>query len=322
MKILITGGAGFIGSHLADFYLKKSDEVRIIDDLSTGSEQNITQFKDNSAFSFVNVDLLNYQELSDDIKWADRIYHMAAVVGVKRVLEDPLRVLMCNINGCERLLKTMFQSGSKAKVILASSSSVYGHATPAPQSEKNDISIDAKMDKLWSYALSKIVNETYGLSYYRTKHLPVIIARLFNCIGPRQTGQYGMVVPTFVTSAIQGDSITIFGDGNQTRSFCDVRDTVTMLTLLADTDKCIGEIINVGNDREISMNDLAKLVIKETNSSSSIKHIPYREAYGEDFVDVMSRRPDLTKLHQLIDFKPRWRLEETIREMAKLTSMV
>lgn len=310
---MITGGAGFIGSHLSEFYLENGDEVHAIDYLSTGSLANIAHLQDNPRFSFIKGDILTYPQLADEVQWADYVYHLAAVVGVCRVLENPLRGLTVNIHGCERLLALAAETKSSAKILIASSSSVYGSLVPAPQSEKDNLIIDARMDKLWSYALSKITNENFALSHYRMHKMPVIIARLFNCVGPRQTGQYGMVVPRFVKCALSGSDIEVFGDGNQTRSFCDVRDTVAIFDRLMKSDKCWGEIINVGNDREISINDLAALIIKETNSQSAIKHIPYEKAYNQDFTDIKNRKPDLTKMHRLIDFKHQWTLEDTIQ---------
>lgn len=313
MRILVTGGCGFIGSHLADFYLRQGDEVRVVDDLSTGSLQNISSFCDNAKFQFNKSNILTWNDLKQSVAWADRIYHMAAVVGVYRVLNEPINVFTVNINGCEKLFEAISASGSKARVIIASSSSVYGHSTKILLSEDNDLLLKSDKNPLRNYALSKIVNEELAIAYYHSEKIPTTIVRLFNTIGPRQTGSYGMVVPRFIQQACQGRPITIYGDGTQTRSFCDVRDVITAFNLLANQPDSIGQVVNVGHDEEITINDLAKLIKQQANSASEIQYIPFIEAYGQAFSDIKQRRPDLTKLYQLTNFKYQWTLEKTIR---------
>jgi UDP-glucose 4-epimerase len=315
MRILVTGGCGFIGSHIAEYHLAKGDEVSVVDDLSTGSLDNIASFKANPAFYFENANILNWPNLPKSVAWADRIYHMAAVVGIYRVLREPVNVLTTNIHGCEKLLHAVSMSGHTPQVIITSSSSVYGHSETATLSEKDDLVIKSSAHPLWNYALNKIADEALGFAYFHTAKIPITVIRLFNTIGPRQTGHYGMVVPRFVQQACRGEPITVFGDGTQTRSFCDVRDVLTALNLLASTPKSNGEIVNIGYDKEIVINDLAELIRRKANSDSKIKHIPYKEAYGEELTDIKQRRPDLTKLCQLTGFKHQWPLEKTIDDL-------
>lgn len=315
MHVLITGGCGFIGSHLVDFHLKKGDVVQVVDDLSTGNLKNVHEFQQNSNFQLHKANILTWDNLEKAVAWADRIYHMAAVVGVYRVLNEPMNVFPVNINGCQRLFSIISAAHHRPRVIIASSSSVYGHSHNASLKETDDLILKAIKNPLRNYALSKIVDEALSLIYYHTQDFPVTIIRLFNTIGPRQTGYYGMVVPRFVQQACQGEPITVYGDGKQTRSFCDVRDAISFIHLLAEKTDTIGEIINVGNDREIPIHDLALLVKKLAKSDSEIQYVPLNEAYGEGFSDIVQRRPDLTKLHQLTDFKHQWTLEQTITDL-------
>lgn len=315
MRILVTGGCGFIGSHIAEYHLAQGDEVLIVDDLSAGSLDNIAAFKNNRAFRFENNDILNWPNLQKSVLWAERIYHMAAVVGIYRVLKEPVNVLMTNIHGCEKLLHAIAITENRPQVIVTSSSSVYGHSDTPLLSEKDDLIMKASANPLWNYALSKIADEALGLAYYQTMKIPIIIIRLFNTIGPRQTGRYGMVVPRFIKQACTGEPITVFGDGNQTRSFCDVRDVLSALSLLANTPKSNGQIVNVGYDKEIVINDLAELIRKKARSNSKIQYISYKEAYGEELTDIKQRRPDLSKLCQLTGFKHQWPLEKTIDDL-------
>lgn len=315
MRILITGGCGFIGSHIVEFHLAKGDEVFVVDDISTGSLDNIAPFKNNPAFHFEKSDILNWPNLEKTVAWANRIYHMAAIVGVYRVLKEPINVLTTNIHGCEKILQAIASSGKQPQVIITSSSSVYGHNETPLLSESDDLIIKSVAHPLWNYALSKIADEALGLAYYQSKKIPITVIRLFNTIGPRQTGRYGMVVPRFVQQACKGEPITVFGDGTQTRSFCDVRDVLTALNLLASTPDSNGQIVNIGNDKEIIINDLAELIRKKSDSKSEIQYIPYKEAYGEDLTDIKQRRPNLTKLQKLTGFKHAWPLEKTIDDL-------
>lgn len=321
MRVLITGGCGFIGSHLVEFHLAKGDEVTVVDDLSTGTLDNIAPFRKNPAFHFEQTSILDWKNLQRDVEWADRIYHMAAVVGVYRVLAEPVNVLTTNIHGTEKLLEAIAISPTRPKVIIASSSSVYGHLEIPVLSEDADLMLKSNAQGLRNYALSKIADEALGIAYYKTVDIPVTVVRLFNTIGPRQTGRYGMVVPRFVEQACLGEPITVFGDGKQTRSFCDVRDVVTALNLLANKSTSNGEIVNVGNEDEIIINNLAELVRKRAHSNSEIIHVPYKKAYGEDLIEIKQRRPDLTKLYRLTGFKPHWKLEKSIDDLVeKFTS--
>lgn len=317
MRILVTGGCGFIGSHIAEYHLAKGDEVFIVDDLSTGSLDNIASFQANPSFHFEKANILNWSNLQTSVAWANRIYHMAAVVGIYRVLKEPVNVLRTNILSSEKLLHAISISENRPQVIIASSSSVYGHSERPMLSEKDDLLFKYYANPLRNYALSKIADEALGLAYYHTAKIPIIIIRLFNIVGPRQTGSYGMVIPRFVQQACRGEPITIFGDGTQTRSFCDVRDVLTILNLLVNTSKSNGQIVNIGYDKEIVINDLAELIRKKANSNSTIQYIPYKEAYGEEFTDIKQRRPDLAKLHELTSFKHQWPLEKTIDDLIK-----
>lgn len=315
MRVLITGGSGFIGSHLVEYHLSKGDEVFAVDDLSTGSIGNIKPFQKNSNFRFEKADILTWPNLDRAVNWANRIYHMAAIVGVFRVLSEPLAVFDTNINGYTRLLDSVSKSQSKPRIVVASSSSVYGHSTKKILNEEDDLIFKSPKHRLGNYALTKMADETISLAYIQEKNLSITIVRIFNTIGPRQSGQYGMVVPRFVQQACSQESITIFGDGTQTRSFCDVRDTVRGLDMLAENIKTTGEIINLGNDREISINDLAKIVFTQASCKSKISYKKYQEVYGENFVDIKNRRPDLTKFFHYTAFKHKWSLEETITDL-------
>ncbi|MGF2736281.1 NAD-dependent epimerase/dehydratase family protein [Marinobacter sp. DUT-1] len=316
MHILVTGGAGFIGSNIAEYHLKRGDKVHVVDNLSTGSEANVAAFIGNPNFRFDQADIVTWDGLDTAVAWADRIYHMAAVVGVYRVLSEPVGTMATNIAGTERLLRSVNRDSWAPQVILASSSEVYGPHTEPRLTEDDSLIIQSGAPLRWNYAISKLADEGFGLAYAREHDIPVIIARFFNTVGPRQTGRYGMVVPRFVQKAVANEPITVFGDGEQSRSFCDVRDTVVALDRLASMpDLPNGEIVNVGSDREININELARLVIECAGSRSTIKHIPYREAYGAEFEDIRHRRPSLEKLRRLTGFEHAWTLEETLRDL-------
>src|SRR3990167_2037680 len=297
MHVFITGGAGFIGSHLTEYHLNQGDKVYVLDNLSTGSMDNINLFTKNPNFQYETDDILTWKNLTEAVLWADRIYHLAAVVGVFRVLENPVNVLATNIAGCERLLRAVATSKWHPQVLIASSSEVYGASPRQPLSEDDSLIIKSAAHSRWSYTISKLADESFSLAYARKMKENVTIVRLFNTIGPRQTGRYGMVVPRFIQQAVNAEPITIYGDGTQTRSFCDVRDTVVKLDLLISNEKSTNEIVNVGNDHEISMNDLALLTKKLTHSHSPIQHLSYEEAYGEHIDETMRRKPCLKKLN-------------------------
>ncbi len=333
MHILITGGAGFIGSNLAAHHLRKGDTVFAVDDLSTGSRINIVPFETQENFRFAQADIIDWDGLDKAVAWADRIYHMAAIVGVFRVLEDPIRVLEANIGGSERLLKLVQQGGWKPQIVLASTSEVYGHGIrcdlrpeggpsgaptcvmPRDFRESDELIMSSDISLRWNYSTSKLADEAYGLSYQRRFGLPLVVVRFFNTIGPRQTGKYGMVVPRFVGQALAGGPITVYGDGTQTRCFCDVRDTVVILDRLASNPASYGQIVNVGNNREISMNDLARLVIERSGSRATVIHVPYREAYSEVFEEIFHRRPDMKRMLELSGHAPQWALEQTLDDL-------
>ena len=315
MHILITGGAGFIGSHLVDLHLARGDQVHVVDDLSTGSRTNIAPHEDNPNFRFDEADVLTWDRLDRVVGWADRIYNLAAIVGVYRVLAEPTKVLATNIVGCERILRAAHAGGWKPQVVLASSSEVYGHNDESLLREDQDLSVSTRAGTRWGYSVSKIADEALGLSYAQRFGIPAVIARFFNTVGPRQVGRYGMVVPRFVAQAVRNEPITVFGGGQQTRSFCDARDTVVALDALASGAGRDTFIVNVGNDREISILELAELVIQRAGSSSGIKHVPLKEAYGEDFEDIRRRRPDLSRLRSMTGFEHRFTLEQTIDDL-------
>ena len=318
MNVLVTGGSGFIGSHIVDHYLAHGDSVHAVDNLSTGALQNIAAFANNESFNFTHADIVDWPGLEEAVRWADCIYHMAAVIGVYRVLAEPLSVFTTNIIGTEKLLDTIHKCGVKPRLIVASSSSVYGHNDSLHLTEQTDLVIKSGAHPLSGYAVSKIVSEGLGLAYYRSAQIPVTLIRLFNVIGPRQIGRYGMVVPRFIKQACNNEPITVYGDGTQTRSFCDVRDVVSGLKILADDKETSGEIINVGHDSEISINELAALIREKANSSSDIKHVTYAEAYETELTDIKQRRPDLSKFYKITGFKHKWRLENSIEYLISL----
>lgn len=315
MKILITGGAGFIGSHVVEHHLNRGDEVVAVDDLSTGQRDNIDQFEDHPRFRFIEADLVDWSGLGDEVGAADRIYHLAAVVGMFHVLQEPVRITRVNVVATERLLEEAVRHGHRPQVVIASSSSVYGHSKAAELSEEDDLVFAPHNGGLTGYGLSKLVNEIQAQAYHESHGLPVAIARLFNAAGPRQTGTYGFVVPRFVQEAVDGEPLPVFGDGTQTRSFCDVRDTIRALDQLASCPGAWGVPVNVGTTREISILDLAKLVIGRAGSDSPVTFVPFDEAYGVHFEHIMRRRPVTRRLGELAAFRPRWTLEDTIDDL-------
>jgi len=301
VKILITGGAGFIGSYLSEAYLARGDEVYVIDDLSTGSLANIKPLLRNPLFHFIEDTILNRDIMLELTGICDVVAHLAAAVGVKLIIDEPLKSIHTNIVGTEIVLE--LANKFRKKIFLASTSEVYGRNSRVPLSE-DDIRVYGPTSiARWSYAATKAMDEFLALAYYRTKHLPIIIARFFNTVGPRQTGQYGMVIPRFVGQALRNEPITVFGDGMQTRNFTYVGDVVLGVIGLIDEPKAVGEIFNIGGNGEISMNALAGRVKSITGSVSHIRHIPYDEAYQEGFEDMQRRVPDISKLENLIGYK-------------------
>jgi UDP-glucose 4-epimerase len=320
MNVLITGGAGFIGSHLAELHLNNGDSVFAVDDLSTGRRSNIEELLDSGDFRFEAADLLDWDGLEEAVAEADRIYHLAAVVGMFRVLDEPVEVMRVNVGGTEVLLEEVVRSGETPEILIASSSSVYGKTHGVVLDEEVELVFTPEAGGLTTYALSKLANELQAIAYHREHGLGISIARLFNTVGPRQAGTYGYVLPRFVSQAVKGEPLTVFGDGTQTRSFCDVRDTAKALELLAGNGDAIGKPINVGNTREIPILDLARLVIERSGSSSDIEFIPYGEAYGESFRTIGQRRPVITRLVEATGFQPQWSLEQTIDDLLERQS--
>jgi len=310
LRYLITGGAGFIGSHLSERLLARGDRVVLLDNLSTGSMDNIRHLKSSSQMEYHLDAIENLQLLAELVDEADIIVHLAAAVGVKLIVESPVRTIETNVNGTQRILEAACK---KRKLVLtASTSEVYGKNTNVPFHEDADLVLGPTTKGRWSYAASKALDEFLALSYWKEKKLPVIVVRLFNTVGPRQTGRYGMVLPNFVKQALDNEPIRVFGSGKQSRCFCDVRDTVEGLIRLMDTDRSIGEVINVGNTEEITIEALAKLVKERTSSTSPIEFVPYDQAYEPGFEDMMRRVPCVDKLQALTGFRPQTSLNEII----------
>ncbi len=314
MRVVITGGAGFLGSHLAEYHLARGDEVHVVDDLSTGTRAAVLMYHAEKRYRFSEANLLEWPELEAAVASAGRVYHMAAVVGMFRVLNQPIEVTRVNVLGTERVLQAMVQTGSRAQIIIPSSSSVYAHAHPDNLHEDVDIVLSTR-NPLVNYATSKLTNEIQGRAYAQVHKLPVVIVRLFNTIGPRQSGMYGFVVPRFVQQALMGEPITVFGDGSQTRSFCDVRDAVAILDSLAGTTAAYGQVINVGNDQETPILRLAEMVKRRAGSGSPVEHVPFARAYGQEFEQIPQRRPILDRLCELTGYRHRWTLEQTVDDL-------
>jgi UDP-glucose 4-epimerase len=313
MRYLITGGAGFIGSHLAERLLADGHHVVIIDDLCTGSMHNIEHLKARRGFEYVIDSIFNRPLLAELIDECDSIVHLAASVGVRLIVESPVRTIETNVKGTEGVLE--FASKKKKRVLIASTSEVYGKAGKIPFSESDDLVMGPTCKSRWSYACSKAIDEFLALAYWRERKLPVVIVRLFNTVGPRQTGRYGMVLPTFVRQALAGLPITVFGDGTQSRCFCHVRDAVEAVARLTCHPQAVGEIFNVGSEQEISIGKLAQLVKSATASASPIRFVPYDEAYEEGFEDMQRRVPDIAKVKSLVDFCPARSIEEIVQSV-------
>jgi UDP-glucose 4-epimerase len=317
MKILITGGAGFIGSHLAEAYLEKGDDVYIIDDLSTGSMENLYPAQNNPRYKdhvFITIDtILNHDVMLELIGICDVVFHLAAAVGVLTILEKPLESIRTNIQGTEKVLELC--NKFKKKVLIASTSEVYGKHNHAPLVETDNIIYGPSSKFRWSYAASKLMDEFTALAYYRTHGLKTVIARLFNTVGPRQTGAYGMVIPRLVDQALSGKPLTIYGNGHQTRTFTYVKDVVQAFTALMETEEAVGQVFNVGGTEEISIRSLAERIIELTGTTSQIEYIPYEKAFGKDFEDMLRRVPGIEKIHKLIGFEPKISLDEILRNV-------
>lgn len=316
MKNLITGGAGFIGSHLAEELLKRNQEVVVIDNLSTGSMENIEHLKSNSRFSYHIDTIMDENLIRRLIKECDIVYHLAAAVGVKYIIDNPLESIQTNVRGTEIILELANSLGKK-KVILASTSEVYGKDRPGKHSfrEGDDRVLGPTTISRWSYSCTKALDEFLALAYCREKKLPVVIVRFFNICGPGQTGRYGMVIPRFVKQALLNQPITVYGDGKQTRSFTHVKDAVSAIIKLAKNKKAVGEIFNLGNSNAISIEELAGRIKKITDSRSKITHIPYEKAYEKGFEDMRHRKPDISKIKRLTGFKPQHRINDILKDV-------
>jgi UDP-glucose 4-epimerase len=320
MKALITGGAGFVGSHLAEALLARGDEVYVLDNLSTGSIENIEHLKTQERFHYVIDSVLNEPLTAELIDRVEIVFHLAAAVGVRLIVESPVNTIETNVHGTEMVLK--LANKKKKKLLVASTSEVYGKSTDVPFREDADLVLGATTKGRWSYACSKAIDEFLALAYYKEKRLPLLVCRLFNTVGPRQTGRYGMVIPNFVKQALLGHPITVFGDGTQSRCFTYVGDVVGALIALSEHPGALGQVFNIGNDaEEITMLDLAQRVKERTQSKSEIVMVPYDKAYEEGFEDMPRRVPDLSKLRALIGYEPKVHLDEILdRVIAHFTS--
>lgn len=315
MRALITGGAGFIGSHLAEELLEKGHSVIVLDDLSTGSISNIAHLKGKAGFQYVIDSIMNKCLLAELVDQVDVVFHLAAAVGVRLIVESPVNTLHTNVRGTELVLE--IATKKRKKVIVASTSEVYGKSNKVPFSEDDDLVIGPPIFGRWSYACSKAMDEFLALSYHRERQLPVVIVRFFNTVGPRQVGMYGMVLPRFVQAALSSDPIRIYGDGEQSRCFGWVGDVVNALVRLVDLKEAEGRIFNVGSNEEVTINKLATVVKNVTDSHSPIVHMSYEDAYGKNFEDMRRRVPDLSRIHRAIGYAPSKTLIEIVKAVAE-----
>ncbi len=312
-RILITGGAGFIGSHLAERLLADGHAVVVLDDLSTGRAQNVASLKDNPRFQFVRDSVENEATVHLLMSECDAVYHLAAAVGVQLVVDEPVRTIRTTIHGTEVVLESAYRFGRP--VLITSSSEVYGKGVRVPFSEDDDVTLGATRFSRWCYAYSKGIDEFLGLSYHHQYGHPVVIVRLFNTVGPRQVGRYGMVLPRFVAAALRNQPLVVYGDGAQTRCFCHVTDVVDAMTRLMAAPAAVGQVYNLGSDQEVSINDLARRVIGLCGSQSKIEWLPYEKAYGRSFDDLLRRVPSLDKIRSIIRFHPQHDLDQIIRSV-------
>jgi UDP-glucose 4-epimerase len=315
MKILITGGAGFVGSHLADKLFNEGHEITIIDDLSTGRYQNVEHLEGEKNFRLIIDTVLNEKLMEELIRETDRVYHMASAVGVKLIMEHPVKTIETIFRGTDVVLASC--SRYRKRVLIPSTSEVYGKGASIPFREEDDLLTGSTDKHRWAYACAKTLDEFLALAHWKETRLPVVVVRLFNTVGPRQTGQYGMVVPNFIKSAIRNEPLTVHGDGTQSRCFGHVLDIVEGLTKALETPECFGQVINFGNDEEVSIRGLAEKAIEMTGSKSEIRYIPYTEAYGEGFEDMQRRVPSLDKAKRLTGYQPTRTLEQIINDVAE-----
>src|SRR5215213_640885 len=318
MRVLITGGAGFIGSHLSEAYLARGDAVLVLDDLSTGSIDNIRHIRGHPRFHVTIDSVHNHPVVAELVDQCDVVVHLAAAVGVKLIVESPVRTIETNVHGTEVVLA--HANKKKKKVLIASTSEVYGLSNQVPFREDGNLVMGATTKGRWSYACSKAIDEFLALAYWREKKLPTIIVRLFNTVGPRQTGQYGMVIPTFVRQALAGRPITVYGDGQQTRCFGYVGDVVGALVKLMDNPQSVGQVFNIGSNEEVTILELAERVKGLTGSESEIVFVPYDEAYEEGFEDMPRRVPDITKVNALVGFRPEMSLDGILQSVINFHS--
>jgi UDP-glucose 4-epimerase len=313
MRVLVTGGAGFIGSHVVDYLIQQGHEVTALDDLSTGSLRNIRHLQDNPSFRFSNASVLDAAVVDAEIGQVDVVYHLAAAVGVQLIVDRPLQSLITNIKGTENVLEAAQKH--RTKILLASTSEIYGKSQNGPFKEDDDRVLGSPRKLRWSYSTSKAVDEILAFVYYKELGLPTVVVRLFNTIGPRQIGHYGMVVPRFVSQALRNEPLTVYGDGKQSRCFTSVFDVVGAMTKLMETPQAEGDVFNIAGRSEITINDLAKLVIDRTGSLSAIVNVPFEEVYGEGFEDMARRSADTTKLEAATGFRCDTTLVETVDRM-------
>lgn len=314
-RFLITGGGGFIGSHLAERLIRDGHTVAVIDDLSTGREQNLASLRGNSNFQLVRDSVENEQTVGTLMAWCDKVIHLASAVGVKLVAEEPVRTIRTTIHGTEVVLESANKFGRP--VLITSSSEVYGKGARVPFDEDDDVVMGATRFSRWCYAYSKGIDEFLGLAYHAQYALPVTIVRLFNTVGPRQVGMYGMVLPRFANAAVRNQPLQVYGDGSQTRCFCHVADVVDALICVQAQPASAGRVFNLGSDVEVSINDLAARVIKAAGSSSKIEHVPYEQAYGRSFEDLQRRVPRLDRIRELIGFSPKNSLDDIVRAVVE-----
>lgn len=315
MKILITGGAGFVGSHLADKLHSEGHDITVIDDLSTGRYSNVEHLEGKERFRLIIDTVLNEALMEELIREADRVFHMASAVGVKLIMEHPVRTIETIFRGTDVVLGLCARY--RTRVLIPSTSEVYGKGTSVPFKEDDDILKGSTSKHRWAYACAKELDEFLALAHWKESRLPVVVVRLFNTVGPRQTGQYGMVVPRFVEAALKNEPISVHGDGSQSRCFGHVSDVVGALTKLLETPECFGQVINIGNDEETTIKALAEAAIAMTGSSSVIRYIPYEEVYGEGFEDMQRRVPSLEKANALIGYRPTKSLSDIINDVAR-----
>ena len=313
-KYLVTGGAGFIGSHVCDALVARGDSVVVLDNLSTGISHNLDQLVGNPSFDFISGSILDAELVSSVVSSVDHVLHFAAAVGVFTIVDKPLESLTTNLRGTENVLEAAAKFGKP--VLIASSSEIYGKNGGGPLNEESDRIVGSPLKSRWSYSEAKAIDESMAMFYHLEKGLPVRLVRFFNTVGPRQVGSYGMVVPRFVEAAVHGAPLSVYGTGDQSRCFCHVHDAVAAVLALIDSDKAVGQVFNVGNDTEITIGELAKKVIDVTSSRSSIEMIPYEDAYAPGFEDMQRRVPDISKIKNVIGWAPKLGLEAIIRDIA------